>query len=183
MIATLNNDVQSNDSGHRSYVQAVTLPKVRRREIRLLASQIVHAHCEAAWSPSVESRSQLLFTIQQVYGELFGRRFRRRARPLAIVIYTLCDSMADFDNAETRPELQTCNGVLAHLDGFIRDLCRLMAIDRDATIEDMPHTVNRINIEDAFRHGRCAMPQEEFEPINSVKDAWFDTDYSCTSLF
>lgn len=158
--------------------------KVRRREIRLVASQIIHAHSKAAVSPSETSRANLINEIERVYSRLSERRFHRGTRPLAIVIFKLSDSLADYGSARIRPELQTCEGVLAQLDGFIADLCRLMATDRDATIDDMPHTVKKITLENADMERKYAMSlADEFHPIATIKDAWNCVDYQCTGIF
>lgn len=172
MIANLNHEAQHDESAYQSREQAAKLPKVRHKEVRLIASQIVQAHHAAACSPSADYRVQLLDAVQEAYRVLFACRFRRRSRPLVIVIYTLFDSLADYDSKTIRPELQTCEGVLAHANGFVQDLCRLMAIDRDATIEDMPYTVNKINVEDAVMDGRYGTSAVEVNPIKSIKDAW-----------
>lgn len=189
MTATQNHESEVDEpeveSDHWNSDLAYKHLKVRRREIRLVASQIIHAHSKAALSPSESSRSQLINEIQRVFSRLSERRFHRGTRPLAIVIYKLCDSLADYGSARIRPELQTCECVLAHLDGYIKDLSRLLAIcrDRDATIDDMPHTVSEINAENADTERKYGKFPEELETIKTVDDAWRCVDYDCTGIF
>lgn len=94
--------------------------KAKLPELRHLAERILYAR--DAWEE--EAADHLCFEIQASYSQLHGRRIAKAARPLAIAIWVLHDSLRDVD--ETSGPLEVCDNFLPDLRSLfhVRDTPR-----------------------------------------------------------